>query len=436
MEWLSRLLAGIYLAAPPTAAAIAAWRARKAPVAKASVGFMVSCAAGSVVGTVIAVVFARAVDGHAPFGQIALTVYVCIGVLCTFKGLAWLLREGAERLFRVRVPVGQRNGWWVLRATAALTTRVMLLFVIIVPYVMAVAMVYRPKVVVADDPRQQLGYPFQAVRFQATDGTPIDGWWVPAINTIPAGQPVPPDWGQKTVVVCHGLGANKANQLIVGRDLIPHGYNVLTFDFRAHGSSGGQVSTFGDLERRDVLGAVRWLKQNRPQQAQQVYGVGISMGGAALIAAAADPSDEGRAIEKVAVYDTYDDLSSLADSISDDYLAPPLSWLTRRIALPIASAHAGTDLMHFSPAALVDGLAPRPLLVIHGRGDKVIDFHHGVRLFDRASQPKLRMWVGKTDKLGHYFDRQGHPADHDGVILDDDAAAAVRLFFEAAEPVL
>ena len=87
MEWLSRILAGLYLIAPPAAAVLAAWRARKAPFAKASVGFMVSCGAGSVIGTVIAVVFARAVDGRAPFGQIALTVYVCTGVLCTFAAV-------------------------------------------------------------------------------------------------------------------------------------------------------------------------------------------------------------------------------------------------------------------------------------------------------------------------------------------------------------
>ena len=70
--------------------------------------------------------------------------------------------------------------------------------------------------------------------------------------------------------------------------------------------------------------------------------------------------------------------------------------------------------------------------MIHARGDDVIDFDRGVRLYDRASQPKLRFWIGKDDRHGHYLDRRGNPVDHNTIIFDDDAAGAVRLFFEGA----
>jgi len=230
-----------------------------------------------------------------------------------------------------------------------------------------------------DDPRTMLGFRFEHVSFTATDGVRLDGWWIPArADAGPAASSSrAPDWGSKTVILCHGLGSNKVNQLVMAQALVPGGYNVLAFDFRAHGASGGQLSTFGDLERRDVLGAVRWVRRNRPEGASRVFGVGASMGAAALVAAAADPSPEGQAIEAVAVYGTYDDLGSLVGTMCDNFFIPPVGWMAVHVGLPIADAHVGRRLGQFSPAEEVKSLWPRPILVIHGKKDRIIDFRHG-----------------------------------------------------------
>jgi alpha-beta hydrolase superfamily lysophospholipase len=224
------------------------------------------------------------------------------------------------------------------------------------------------------------------------------------------------------VVLCHGLGANKANQLVMARDLVPGGYNVLAFDFRAHGASGGQLTTFGDLERRDVLGAVRWLRASRGPQARRVYGVGASMGAAALIAAAADPGVDGQALEAVAVYGTYDDLGGLVGTIADRYFVAPLDWLTVHAGLPIASAHVGRRLDRFSPATEVGAVWPRPVLVIHGKNDRVIDFEHGQNLLRNARQPRYHFWVDR--------------GDHNDVVADPVLSRAVLLFFDNARSII
>jgi alpha-beta hydrolase superfamily lysophospholipase len=95
-------------------------------------------------------------------------------------------------------------------------------------------------------------------------------------------------------LLCHGLGSSKSNALPVAEHLLRAGYNVLAFDFRAHGESAGHVSTFGARERLEVLAAVEWLRRERPRQSERIFGVGASMGAAALVAAAADPSPEGK----------------------------------------------------------------------------------------------------------------------------------------------
>jgi fermentation-respiration switch protein FrsA (DUF1100 family) len=299
--------------------------------------------------------------------------------------------------------------------------RAALLIIVGLPYVMATVMTYRARVAPPDDPQKQLGYPFERINFRTSDGMKIAGWWIPAVENRRRGARRSGDFGQSTVIVCHGLASNKSNQLILSRGFVPHGLNVLIFDFRAHGESDGQLSSFGDLERRDVLAAVKWVRENHPRQSQHVYGVGASMGAAALIAAAADASPEGQAIEAVAVYGTYDSLQNEFESVARDRFVTPLRWLLERFAMPMASAQLGTDLSAFSPADLAGKLWPRPILVIHGVRDQIIDFERGRALFDAASQPKQRLWIDG--------------ADHNAIINDEDAATRVREFFRSAEPL-
>jgi fermentation-respiration switch protein FrsA (DUF1100 family) len=180
-----------------------------------------------------------------------------------------------------------------------------------------------------------------------------------------------------------------------------------------------------------VLAAARWLKQERPQQAERIYGVGASMGAAALIAAAAEDSEDGLAIDAVAVYGTYDSIGNLAKDITKARFSvmPPLDWLTLHVGLPLASAHAGTDLTAFSPAKLIDHVAPRPVMIIHGNflsrekpGDEIIPFERGDALYDAASQPKYRWWVPG--------------GDHNGIINDQTIGRIVVEFFRTAPQAL
>jgi len=167
---------------------------------------------------------------------------------------------------------------------------------------------------------------------------------------------------------------------------------------------------------------VRWVRQNRPGESKRLFGVGASMGAAALVAAAADGGPDGQAIEAVAVYGTYDNLGSLVQSMCDTYFVPPMGWMAIHLGLPIADAHVGRRLGQFSPADEVKALWPRPIFVIHGRRDRVIDFRHGQNLLDSAMQPKYHYWVDESD--------------HNAVVSDPVLSRAVRLFFDRAHSII
>ena len=89
----------------------------------------------------------------------------------------------------------------------------------------------------------------------------------------------------------HGITSNRAsnNSLGIARRLREHGYNLLLFDQRAHGESGGERISGGYHERRDLGGAIDFLKSQGVLESS-IGVLGASMGaGTALLTLPKNP---------------------------------------------------------------------------------------------------------------------------------------------------
>ncbi len=138
----------------------------------------------------------------------------------------------------------------------------------------------------------KLGY--QEITFASTDGVRLEGWYIPGrsdrlvVCTHPA-------HGNRYGLPAHlkdyvYLGGRELSFLPLYRALHDAGYGVLCFDLRNHGKSGGDEDgnqRYGLFEHRDVLGALRYLRERHDTQHMKVTLLGAGLGAnASLIAAA------------------------------------------------------------------------------------------------------------------------------------------------------
>jgi len=93
-----------------------------------------------------------------------------------------------------------------------------------------------------------------------------------------------------TLLVCHGYMCDKDDVSFM-RSIFTS-YNVMTFDFRAHGEdAAGQYCTFGKEELFDVIAAVNYLKSRSEVAGKPLIVYGFSMGAVSAIEAQARAGD-------------------------------------------------------------------------------------------------------------------------------------------------
>jgi pimeloyl-ACP methyl ester carboxylesterase len=198
---------------------------------------------------------------------------------------------------------------------------------------------------------------FEDVAFEAPDGVKLKGWWVPAADA------------RGTVVLVHGLNRSRIEMVRKVPFLHEAGWNALLFDLRHHGESGGDVSSFGHFEAGDVESAARLA---RSRSAGPVVLWGVSLGGAAVMLAAADDP----AVTAVVCDSSY---RSLRDTVAHHFqLFRSFVWWLRVVpSWPVVPeviywiGHHG----HFDPSsvdivAAAARLAGRPALFVCNSGDR------------------------------------------------------------------
>jgi fermentation-respiration switch protein FrsA (DUF1100 family) len=204
-------------------------------------------------------------------------------------------------------------------------------------------------------------------KLEASDGIRLAGWYIPAGDGSPPNAP--------TVVLAHGEGGNKSTMLEYAT-LLHDRYNLLLFDFRNHGQSGGDQTTQGALEQLDLRAVVDWLQKAKKPDSIAV--LGVSMGGASAL----NDAITDHAVDAVILDSTYATLVGAVQARLEQQgypLALPGAWASLLGAL----LRTGQDLSAGDPIQLITRL-DRPVLIIVGGRDHEIGPRDGQDLLAAA----------------------------------------------------
>lgn len=243
-------------------------------------------------------------------------------------------------------------------------------FCVFLPCFYSFGNVYRPKRPVQGTPQAD-GLHYEPVSLPTPDGELIRGWF------LFGGE------GSPLIVACHGVGTNREDLRDVSRFLCKAGFNVLAFDFRAHGESSGSKTTFGFREALDVQAVVQYAGAHYQHQFKGVGVFAISMGSAATIMAA-------RHIPQVKAFVLDSPFARLADLVDQQFLhwPQPARRLFASLARFYGSLFTGIQTGEIAPEAYASDLGMRPVLVFHGDQDALIPIGQGRQLFERIPGPK------------------------------------------------
>jgi len=239
-----------------------------------------------------------------------------------------------------------------------------------------------------------LGLKYEDVSFLSRDDElTLRGWYLPAQNS------------ELVVIMVHGGEQHRADPSIgmldIASGLVEHGYNVLMFDLRGHGESEGNRMAAGYYEKRDLLGAVDYMKG---QGLERIGVLGFSMG-AAIVLMATPESDD---IDAVVADSSFADLK--------DMMEPEFAKRTKfpKFFLPtllfVVKIMYGVDFNAIRPVELVSEIAPRPIFFIHGELDETVPLEHAYRLHQASQNPQNQLWV--VPEAGHVNSYVNHPEEY------------------------
>jgi uncharacterized protein len=203
-------------------------------------------------------------------------------------------------------------------------------------------------------PPPGLGLSVERVEIPTDDGITLVGWIIPSV----------PDPDSRWLLICHGNAGNLSefDRPLHYAGLHQLGLNLLAFDYRGYGESGGLPSEAGLY--RDADAAYRFLTEKRGVPPGRIILFGHSLGSAVAIDLASRAASAGLIVEGA--------FTSATDRGQELYPYIPVRWIAAS---------------RFSSIQKIDRVMV-PKLFLHAKQDEVIPLAHGLRLYHAAPQPK------------------------------------------------
>lgn len=193
----------------------------------------------------------------------------------------------------------------------------------------------------------------------------------------------------KTVILVHGLGGNRYTTYPYAQMFLDLGFNVIAYDQRSTNENTARFTTFGYLEKYDLIDCIDYVIDNAPGQTIGVWG--ISFGGAtAGLAMGHEDTDE-----KVDFVILDCPVSSMEWFIKDELenmnMGIPTSYLVWSGNL-INKMRLGFSYKDVEVSKAMKDVTT-PVLIINSKADTLTPYFMGKDIFDGIRGNNKQIWT-------------------------------------------
>ncbi len=269
------------------------------------------------------------------------------------------------------------HGFWSGMISTAVVITGIYLVLLLAMMLFQSKMIYFPSNYIHSTP-SDAGMNFEDVYFQTSDSVKLHGWFIPAGDA------------RATVLFFHGNAGNISDRLESVRIFHELGLNTFIFDYRGYGKSGGQTTEKGTY--LDSEAALDYLLTREDVIGRKIILFGRSLGGSIAAWLARERSPDAVILESA--------FTSMNDVAAKHYPFVPVRLLSR---------------FDYNTRDYIREVKC-PALVIHSRGDELIPFEHGEKLFETAREPKEFLEMTGSHNDGFFLTGQKYVSGLDSFI--------------------
>ena len=176
---------------------------------------------------------------------------------------------------------------------------------------------------------------------------------------------------QDTVVIVHGITGSRWESMKYADIYLNLGFNVLIYDSRYHGKSGGNNISLGYFEKYDLDNCVKWVRKRNPSGIIGVHGESL---GAATALLQANMNEKSKDVKFYVVDCAFSDLPQLFDIRLKDETKKYSRFVDKGIIFfssMVALYKSGFSLYSISPIKAISNVET-PIMFVHGADDDLI----------------------------------------------------------------
>lgn len=228
------------------------------------------------------------------------------------------------------------------------------------------------------------GIEYETYLIPTNNNRNLNSWWIRNESS------------DTTIILMHGWGKNSSRLMSYIKNLNKYNFNILAFDSRNHGNSDKDGYSSMVKFAEDIKSCINFIKMEKPDFSKKVYLVGLSIGGAASIYAAANDNRINKIVTIGAPSNPADvmRLFLIKKKIPKPVIALVFKYLEFKV---------GKKFNEISAANNINKTQAKTLL-IHGTYDRVVPVEQGKLILGKANENSVELWKikGKGHSNCHY----------------------------------